>query len=66
MTNRYDLLIQSIQDTNQFILYMFLYALCAIVGYYALEWSPVFVRRPLQYIYLASLLIASILLTVFN
>lgn len=65
MTERYDLLLKAIQDTNLFIVRMFLYALTAVIAYPVLEWTPVFIRRPMRWFYLGSLLAVFVFVTVF-
>lgn len=64
MTNRYEMLIEAIANSNLFITQMFLFALCAILGYQALKWTPAFLQRPVRYVYLGSLL-GLFLVTVF-
>lgn len=65
MTNRYDLLINAIRTTNTTILMLALFAVGMIVAYYTLDWTPAFMRRPAKYLYLATMLVLSLLTTVY-
>jgi hypothetical protein len=56
MTNRYDLLINSIATANTSIVQMFLFALIAVIAYPVLEWTPAWMRRPAKALYLVALL----------
>ena len=53
MTDCYYVLLASIQATDDFILKMFLYSLAAVSAYPVLGWTPAWMRRPAQTIYLA-------------
>jgi hypothetical protein len=64
MTNRYEMLIQAIQNSNLFITQMFLFALFALLAWKILDWTPPILRRPFKYLYAASML-ALFLVTVF-
>lgn len=66
MTNRYELLITSIASSDRFLVQMFLFALIAVVAYRVLEWTPVFVRRFFQYVYLILGLACFIFVTVYS
>ena len=66
MTDRYDLLIASIQASDLLITRTFLYALFAVIAYPILDWTPHWLRRPARYLYLGSLLAAFIFITVFS
>ena len=66
MSERYELFVNALSESNLVIARMALYALSAVVAYPALEWVPVFIRRPLQYAYLAALLFAFVFVTVFS
>jgi hypothetical protein len=66
MTNRYDLLINSINATDNFLVKIFLFALVAVLAYPTLEWTPAFMRRPAKYIYLAFMLLAFVFTTVYS
>lgn len=63
---RYELLIESIKSTNQFIVWMFLFALTALIAYRVLDWTPTWLRRPVKYLYLATMLGISIFITVYS
>lgn len=56
MTSRYDVLIASIAASNLFIVQMFLIAFAAVIAYPILAWTPAWMRRHAEHIYLASLL----------
>lgn len=64
MTNRYEMLIEAIQNSNLFITQMFLFALAALLAWKILDWTPTILRRPFRYLYAASML-ALFLVTVF-
>lgn len=64
MTNRYEMLIAAIQNSNLFITQMFLFAFFALLAWQVLDWTPLILRRPFKYIYAASVL-ALFLVTVF-
>lgn len=64
MTNRYDLLIDAIQQSNLFIVQVFLFAFFALTAWKVLDWTPLILRRPIKYFYAASVL-ALFLVTVF-
>jgi drug/metabolite transporter (DMT)-like permease len=66
MTTRYELLINAINNSNDFITRMFLFALAAVLAWPVLEWTPHWMRRPVKYLYLASLLGMFIFATVFS
>ncbi len=66
MTPRYELLIDAINNSNDFITRMFLFALAAVIAWPVLEWTPNWMRRPAKYLYLASLLCMFIFVTVFS
>lgn len=66
MTHRYELLINSIHASDTFIVQMFLFALLAIVAYKSLDWTPAMLRRPSQWLYLATALGLFILVTVYS
>jgi hypothetical protein len=66
MTDRYDLLLASIAASNKFMVQMFIFALLAVIAYPVLNWTPVWMRRPAKYIYLALMLAAFILTTVLS
>jgi hypothetical protein len=55
--SRYELLINGIHDTNLFIVRIFLFTLFAVLAYPVLGWTPVWMRRAAQTIYLAFALI---------
>lgn len=65
MTERYDMFIKALRDTNNFIAQMFLFAVLAIAAYRALDWLPDWLRCPARYLYLAFVLAASIFIPVF-
>ena len=65
MTERFTLLLQDIQTTNLFLTRVFLFALFALIAYPVLNWTPAWMRRPAQVIYLATLLAAYVLTTVY-
>lgn len=66
MTHRYDLLLESITATNTMIFNMFLFALGLVIAYRALEWTPAWMRRPAQALYLASVLVMFLYVTVYS
>lgn len=66
MTNRYELLMNSIHASDTFIVQMALFAFFVIVSYESLKWLPVWMRRPAQWSYLAFVLAAFILVTVYS
>lgn len=66
MTDRYALLIASIHASDLLITRSFLYAFFAVIAYPILNWTPGWMRRPMQYLYLGSLLAAFIFITVFS
>lgn len=66
MTNRYELLLGAIADTDRFLVQMFLFALVAIIAYRTLEWTPLFIRRPVKYLYLLMGLACFIFATVYS
>jgi hypothetical protein len=66
MTARYDLLINSINASDKFMVNMFLFALTAVIAYPVLEWTPVWMRRPAKYLYLTFMLAAFIFTTVYS
>lgn len=66
MTPRYELLIDAINNSNDFISSMFLFALAAVTAWPVLEWTPHWMRRPAKVLYLASLLGMFIFVTVFS
>jgi hypothetical protein len=66
MTNRYDLLIAALNSTDASIVKMFWYALVAVIAYAVLAWTPAWLRRPAQSIYLAMGLIAFVFITVYS
>ncbi len=55
--SRYELLIKGIQDTDLFIVRLFLFALLAVIAYPVLGWTPAWMRRPAQLTYLATVLV---------
>ncbi len=57
MTNRYDLLINSIHASDAIITNLFLFALLAVVAYASLGWTPAMLRRPAQWLYMACALV---------
>ena len=57
MTARYDLLLDAILTKNGMILNLFLFALAMVLAWYALDWTPAWMRRPARWCYVASLLI---------
>lgn len=63
---RYELLINAIHNTNNFITQMFLFALFAVIAYPALNWLPAWLVRPAKYLYLTALLAMSIFVTVYS
>lgn len=63
--NRYELLIQSIHDSNLFVVNLFLFTIFAVLAYPVLGWTPPFLRRPLQGFYLALVLIGFLFVTVY-
>jgi hypothetical protein len=65
MTNRYELLINSIHASDSFIVQMFLFAFFVVISYRSLQWLPDGMRRPMQNIFLAFVLAAFILVTVY-
>lgn len=66
MSDRYDLFVAALAESNRIIVQMFLYALFAVVAYPIIQWTPAWMRRPLEYAYLAALLFAFLLVTVFS
>ena len=66
MTNRYDLLISAIGNSDLLIIRMFLFASVVVLAFPVLDWTPAWMRRPARYLYLASLLILFILATVLS
>ncbi len=66
MTPRYEMLINAIAASDLFIVRMFLFALVMVIAYPVLDWTPAWMRRPAQGIYLASLLAMFIFVTVFS
>ncbi len=66
MTPRYEMLINAIAASDLFIVRMFLFALVMVIAYPVLDWTPAWMRRPAQGIYLASLLAMFIFTTVFS
>jgi hypothetical protein len=66
MTNRYDLLINAIAETDIFIVRMFLFALAVVLAYPILNWTPAWMRRPAKVLYLATLLAMFIFVTVYS
>jgi hypothetical protein len=66
MTDRYDLLINSIHATDLFITQMFLFSLIALLAYQVLEWTPPWMRRPARWLYLTAMLAAFIFVTVYS
>lgn len=65
MTNRYDLLITSIHQTNATVQIFFAFATAMVAGYYVLAWLPVWLIRPARWAYIVALLLISVLTTVF-
>lgn len=65
MTQRYDLLLHAITTTNNTILTLAVFAALMVIAYHALAWTPQFIRRPARYLYLAAMLIVSLLTTVY-
>jgi len=65
MTERFDLYLTALDQTNTFLMQMFIFALLIIAAYKSLEWSPAWLIRPAQYLYLAALLIVFLFTTVF-
>jgi hypothetical protein len=66
MTNRYALLINAIAQTNQTVLILAAAAVLTVLGWYALAWTPPFIRRPMQVLYILSafvLYMATVLFT---
>lgn len=63
--SRYELFINAMSQTNNFMVQMFLFALLAVIAYPVLDWTPALIRRPAKYIYLAFLLVAFIFTTVY-
>lgn len=66
MTNRYQLLLDAIHQSNSVIEYMFLFAITVVIAYVSLEWTPAFMRRPVKRIYLITALVLFFLVTVFS
>lgn len=66
MTPRYEMLINAIANTDLFIVRMFLFAIAVVITYPVLSWTPTWMRRPAQVIYLASLLVMFIFVTVYS
>ncbi len=66
MTNRYELLINAINQSDSFLVKMFLFALIAVLAYPVLDWTPAFIRRPMRYGYLVFALAAFIFATVYS
>ena len=64
MTDRYDLLVNSIHASDLFITHMFLFALAAVIAYPVLGWTPAWMRTWSQRVYLACMLLAFIFVTV--
>jgi len=56
----------AIADSNHFMLQMFLFTFSAVIAYPVLDWTPLIIRRPLKYLYLAFLLAAFLLVTVYS
>lgn len=65
MTPRYDLLLHAIQSNNNTITTLAIFAGLIVIAYHALAWTPQFIRRPARYLYLAAMLIVSLLTTVY-
>lgn len=55
--SRYELLINGIHNTNIFIIRIFLFTLLAVIAYPVLNWTPAWMRKAAQIIYLAFMLI---------
>lgn len=55
--SRYELLINGINDANLLIVRLFLFALGAVTAYPVLGWTPAWMRKPAQVIYLVLMLI---------
>ena len=66
MTNRYEMLINSIHATDVFIVQMFLFALCAVIAVPVLQWTPAWMRKPAQAIYAITVLALFIFATVYS
>jgi hypothetical protein len=66
MTNRYDLLINSINATDKFIVQMFLFAVIALIAYRVLQWVPARARILCGNLYLAVMLALFIFTTVYS
>lgn len=66
MTNRYELLINAIDDTNLFLVRMFLFALAVVIAYPVLNWTPVWMRRFAKHLYLGALLAMFVFVTVLS
>jgi len=66
MTNRYELLINSIHASDTFIVQMFLFAIFVVISYASLTWLPLWMRGVSQQLFLAFVLVAFILVTVYS
>lgn len=55
--SRYELLIRSIQDTDDYIVKLFLFSILTVLAYPVLGWTPSWIRKPAQLTYLATALI---------
>lgn len=66
MTNRYELLMNSIHASDEVIVKLFLFAVFVVISYASLNWTPPPMRRPAQWLYLAFVLAMFILVTVYS
>ena len=66
MTSRYELLLMAISDSNRFMTQMFVFSFLAVIAYPVLDWIPLIIRRPMKYLYLAFLLAAFLITTVYS
>lgn len=66
MTNRYYLLLASIQEADRYIVILFGAALLAIGGYIVLGWLPQIAVRPARRVWLAFVLAFDIFVTVYS
>ncbi|MBI5950193.1 MAG: hypothetical protein HY865_00935 [Chloroflexi bacterium] len=65
MSARFDLFMKAMQASNVFVARLALFAIFAVIAYRILDWTPFWMRRPVKYLYLASLLAAFVFTTVF-
>jgi hypothetical protein len=57
MTERFDLYMNALHQTDIFLVRMFLFALAAVAAYPVLGWLPAWMRRPAQMFYLVLMLV---------